>query len=330
LVWNRKWALWAWGGLVFLMISLYAQVYMSVLFNKWYGQFYNMMQMIKDYTVDDFWTSIWYFTKIALIYVALATVTGFFTRVYSLRWREAMTFDYIPRWRNVEEEIEGASQRIQEDAYRFARIVESLGLQVARAVMTLVAFLPILWQLSEGIVIKAKSWILPYIGNAEGNLVWLALLVSIGGMAISWFVGIKLPGLEYNNQKVEAAFRKELVLGEDDKVNYCSIGTLVELFTGIRYNYHRLFLHYGYFDIWVNLYDQFMIILPYLIAGPSLFTGALLLGAVVQISNAFQKVHNSFALFIHNWTTITELRSIWKRLHEFEANLERFKPDNND
>ena len=29
--------------------------------------------------------------------------------------------------------------------------------------------------------------------------------------------GIKLPGLEFKNQRVEAAFRKELVLGEDDE-----------------------------------------------------------------------------------------------------------------
>jgi len=30
-------------------------------------------------------------------------------------------------------------------------------------------------------------------------------------------------------------------------------------------------------------------------------------------------------LFLHNWTTITELRSIWKRLHEFEKNLDRYE-----
>ena len=46
-----------------------------------------------------------------------------------------------------EEEIEGASQRIQEDCNRFARIV-GLGLQVVRAIMTLVAFVPVLWALS--------------------------------------------------------------------------------------------------------------------------------------------------------------------------------------
>ena len=109
---------------------------------------------------------------------------------------------------------------------------------------------------------------------------------------------------------IEAAFRKDLVLGEDNKRDYARPETLFELFTGIRFNYHRLFWHYGYFDLWLNFYDQFMVIVPYLVMGPGLFTGLITLGTMVQISNAFQKVHGGFALFLHNWTTITELRSI--------------------
>jgi len=61
------------------------------------------------------------------------------------------------------------------------------------------------------------------------------------------------------------------------------------------------------------------------VMGPGLFTGMLTLGVMVQVSNAFAKVHGSFSLFLHNWTTITELRSIWKRLHEFEVNLDRYQ-----
>ncbi len=312
---NKKWALWAWGGVTFLLISLYAQVHMTVMINEWYGGFYDMLQKAEEHDVQEFWASLKEFMWIALPYVGLATVTGLFTRIYSLRWREAMTQDYIPRWLNVKEEIEGSSQRIQEDAYRFARIVETLGLQIVRALMTLVAFLPVLWQLSDGVDIEI-------IRDTPGSLVWTALIVSLGGMAISWVVGMKLPGLEYNNQRVEAAFRKELVLGEDNKEDYCAVSTLSALFKDIRHNYQRLFLHYGYFDVWVNLYDQFMMIVPYMIMGPGLFTGAITLGIMVQVSNAFSKVHNSFALFIHNWTTITELRSIWKRLHEFEDMLD--------
>ena len=134
-----------------------------------------------------------------------------------------------------------------------------------------------------------------------------------------------MPGLEYNNQKVEAAFRKELVFGEDDKSNYARPETILELFTGIKFNYQRLFNHYGYVDLWVNSYDQLMVIVPYLLVGPGLFTKLITLGVVVQVSNAFRKVHEGFGVFLYQFTTITELRSIWKRLSEFEDNLRRFK-----
>jgi len=67
-----------------------------------------------------------------------------------------------------------------------------------------------------------------------------------------------------------------------------------------------------------------MTIAPYLIAGPALFMQTITLGVLVQISNAFQKVHGSLSIFIHNWTTVTELRSIRMRLHEFQINLDKY------
>ncbi len=315
---SRKWFLWAYGGGLFLLLSLYAQVQMTVALNEWYGRFYDMLGEVSKHTLPEFWEYMQQFFTIVIPYTALATLTAYITRLYSFRWREAITFDYLPRWRNVTTDIEGASQRIQEDAQRFAKIVESLGLQVIRALMVLVAFLPVLWKMSDGIS-------LPYFGPIEGSLVWVALITSIGGMVISWFVGMRLPGLEYNNQRVEARFRKELVYGEDDKVTHALMPTLTELFTGIRFNYQRLFLHYGYFDLWSNLYGQSMVLVPFLILGPSLFlaSGAITLGVLMKVSNAFDKVHGSFSLFIDNWTTVTELRSIWKRLREFEQNLDK-------
>ena len=334
---EKKWRLWSWGGLLLLIVSLWFQVQMTVAINTWYKKFYDLLQNAGDYVdkpqegIQLFFSqliSLEYvlngfegdlsFVVIAFPYIFLAIFTGWFTRIYGLRWREAMTFNYIPKWQAVESEIEGASQRIQEDCNRFARIIESLGLQVIRAFMTLIAFIPILWTLSDKVDI-------PILRDIQGSLVWFTLIVSLGGIVISWFVGIKLPGLEYKNQRVEAAFRKDLVLGEDDKKNYAQTETLLELFTGIRFNYHRLYLHYGYFDGWMHTYDQFMIIAPYLIMGPGLFTGLITLGVLMQVSNAFSRVHGGFALFLHNWTTITELRSIWKRLSEFERNLDIYR-----
>ena len=148
-----------------------------------------------------------------------------------------MTFSYMPYWRATEARGEGSSQRIQEDCMNFAKIVESIGLQVIRAIMLLIAFIPILYGLSTNVVI-------PFFKDITGSLVWVSLTASLGGLIVSWLVGIKLPGLEYNNQKVEAAFRKELVYGEDDRRNYVKAPTILQLFTGIKFNYHRLFLHY--------------------------------------------------------------------------------------
>ena len=95
----------------------------------------------------------------------------------------------------------------------------------------------------------------------------------------------------------------------------------LSLFTGIKLNYYRLFLHYGYFDFWATGYSLFMNIVPLILMGPSVFSGAITLGVLFQVANAFDRVQSGFSIFLQNWVTITELRSIWKRLHEFEENI---------
>ena len=77
-----------------------------------------------------------------------------------------------------------------------------------------------------------------------------------------------------------------------------------------------MFNHYSYFTLWSNLYGQVMIILPYLLMGPSLFAGV-----VTQTGNAFGKVNESFSYLIDHWTEITKFMSVIKRLKEFEKHL---------
>ena len=308
---DKKWYVWSYGGTLFIILLLVSQTYLDVLFNAWYRDFYDLLQTATEREIVEFWDSIIKFLYIALPYVTIFAFTNWFTRLWAFRWREAITFSYMPYWKSTDAKVEGASQRIQEDCMNFARIVESIGLQIVRAIMLLIAFIPILWGLSSNVVI-------PWLKDINGSLVYVSLTASLGGVLISWLVGIKLPGLEYNNQVVEAAFRKELVYGEDDRVEYAKPPTILELFTGIKFNYHRLFLHYGYFDLWLIMYNQSMIIVPYIIMGPGLFTGAMTLGILIQTSSAFREVQGSFSLFMQNWTRITELRSIFKRLNEFE------------
>ncbi|MDO8408026.1 MAG: SbmA/BacA-like family transporter [bacterium] len=390
---SRRWLPYAYGFGALLLLSLYLQVQMTVLFNAWYGKFYTLLQ--KPQTPNGlalFWGDIAYFFELAIPFVMLVTLTNYLTRCYAFIWREALTADYLPWWRLVPVKIENESQRLQEDTFRFARSIESLGLQIAKAFMTLVSFTPILWGLSRGvhiytlesipasaivallvlgivglalalwlrshkrlggfsvgtIAVKLLGWCglmglilyvlahgfafggiaIPPLARMPGSLVWVAALASGGGLYISWVVGGKLVELEYNNQVVEANFRKELVYGEDNKLTRALIPELAGLFIGVKLNYHRLYRHFLYFDAWSNLFGQVMIVVPFMIMGPSLFLvqGAITLGLVMQVNNAFTQVNDSLSLFMNNWINITELRSIWMRLHEFQANLVRHGP----
>ena len=210
--------------------------------------------------------------------------------------------------------IEGASQRVQEDTLKFARIMEGLGVGLLESLMTLVAFTPILWVLSKQIDR------LPWIGQVDHALVWVAILSALGGTLILIIAGIKLPGIEYDIQKEEAAYRKELVLGEDDPIRTAP-PTIGQLYSRVRRIHYKMYFHYLYFNVVKWSYLQGMVIVPYLALAPTIVTGAITLGFVQQITRAFGKVEASLQYFVRSWPVIVELISVWRRLREFEAKL---------
>jgi peptide/bleomycin uptake transporter len=132
--------------------------------------------------------------------------------------------------------------------------------------------------------------------------------------------GIKLPGLEFKNQRVEAAFRKELVLGEENEANAQPV-TLKELFSNVRRNYFRIYLHYTYFNLFRYLYLQADNVIVYIFLIPTIVSGRITLGIMNQILRAFGQVASSFQFLVSSWTTIIELISIYKRLQAFEASI---------
>jgi peptide/bleomycin uptake transporter len=192
--------------------------------------------------------------------------------------------------------------------------MESLGSNMIDSLMTLIAFLPILWTLSK------KVSEIPFVGQVDHALVYVAVLFALLGTVVLAAVGMKLPGLEFNNQRVEAAYRKELVHAEDDVLR----GTepvVKDLFEQVRKNYFRLFFHYMYFDVAKFSYLQFGVLVPYIALGPTVVAGAITLGAMQQIVRAFGRVEMSFQFLVRSWSTIVELISVYKRLRAFEAEI---------
>lgn len=315
---NKKWLPWSlFGSLIILCVTWY-KVQLDVKINEWFGVFYDLIQKAlaepNSITLNEFLGSCLTFIEIASLYIVIVVLLEFYVKHYVFRWRAAMNEYYMENWPQLRH-IEGASQRVQEDTKRFAEIMESLGIAFVRSVMTLFAFLPILWGLSSHVTE------LPWIGQVDQALVFIAIASAASGTFLLAIVGIKLPGLFFNNQKVEAAYRKELVLGEDH-LDRATPPTVKELFHNLRRNYFTLYMHYLYFDVAKWSYLQFTVIVPYIAMAPTIVAGAITLGVLTQVTRAFGKVENSFQFLVNSWSTIVELMSIHKRLKAFENEID--------
>jgi peptide/bleomycin uptake transporter len=292
-------------------------VEVSVAINAWYGPFYDMIQRALEKTASvtaaQLYSGMLGFAGIAFLAVTVGVLNLFFVSHWIFRWRTAMNEYYMSHWPRLRQ-IEGASQRVQEDTMRFSSTMEQLGVNLVSSVMTLVAFLPVLFKIGAGITD------LPIIGEVPHALVWAALFWSIFGTMFLAGVGVKLPGLEFRNQRVEAAYRKELVYGEDD-AERAQPQTVAALFANVRKSYFRLYFHYMYFNVARIFYLQADSLFSLFVLIPSIVAGKLTLGLLTQITNVFDQVRNSFQYLVNSWTTIVELISIYKRLRTFEAAL---------
>lgn len=314
----HPWALWSILGSALILFTTYFQVQVSVAINAWYGPFYDFIQAAlsksRPVTIEEFYGEMLIFAGIAFVAVTVGVLTRFFVSHYIFRWRTAMNDYYMSYWPKLRK-IEGASQRVQEDTMRFSTTMEGLGVRLIDSVMTLIAFLPVL------LVLSANVTTLPLIGDVPYALVIAAIVWSLFGTAFLAIVGIKLPGLEFRNQRVEAAYRKELVYGEDDGAR-AEPPVVAELFSHVRHNYFRLYFHYMYFNVARIAYLQTDNIFPLLMLAPTIVAGAITLGVMTQILNAFEQVRSSFQYLVNSWTTIVELLSIYKRLRGFEAAID--------
>ena len=212
--------------------------------------------------------------------------------------------------------IEGASQRVQEDTIKFSRIMEGLGTSFIEAIMIIVEFIPILFGLSIGIPIF-------FFGEWEYGLITGALIWSVGGTLFLILLGfiLRLVGVEYDLQKQEAAYRKILVIAEDD-------GTvrpkkLEELFDDVRKIHFVSYLRYLYFNVGRVAYLQANVLSAYVFLAPAIVAGVVTLGVMQQIIRAFGRVEGSMQYLLRAWPTIIELASVYKRLREFENKIQK-------
>ena len=313
----RKWFLWSWLGSLIILSSLWVQVKIDVKINEWFGNFYDMIQKAlakpNAITIGEYWESLFSFISLAGLYVVVYVVISFFTAHYLFRWRAAMVEWYHSVYDKASK-IEGAAQRVQEDTIKFSRIMESLGTSLIESMMVLFQFIPILLGLSVGIPIY-------FFGDWQYGLVTGALIWTLGGtiflVALGWV--LRLVGVEYDLQKKEAAYRKLLVIAEDD--GSIRPKKIEELFYDVRSIHFLSYIRYLYFNIGRMAYLQANVLSAYVFLAPAIVAGVVTLGVMQQIIRAFGRVEGSMQYLLRAWPTIIELASVYKRLREFEARI---------
>jgi len=314
---SKKWFIWAYLGSFVILTSLWLSVQIDVKINEWFGGFYDMIQKAlgtpNAITMNEYLDGLYSFGKLAALWILLGLATSFLTSHFLFRWRTSMVEFYHSVYDKART-IEGASQRVQEDTIRFSRIMEGLGTSFIESVMVLIEYFPLLMGLSVGIPIM-------WFGDWSYGLVSGALIWAVGGtvlmIGLAWL--LRLVGIEYDLQKREAAYRKILVIAEDD--GSIRPKSLEELFAGVRKIHYKSYLFYLYFNIGRLAYLQANVLVGYIFLAPAIVAGVMTLGVMQQILRAFGRVEGSLQYLFNAWPTIIELASVYKRLREFERKI---------
>ena len=319
---TKRWLLWAWLGAIVIISLIGGSVWIDVMINEWFGEFYDMIQVALGtphaVTIAQYMLSLLVFGKLALVWMAIGLLSSFLTSHFLFRWRTSMVEWYHSVYHHARD-IEGASQRVQEDTVKFSRLVEDLGSNLIESVLMILVYLPILLGLAAGIPIL-------FFGTWQYGLIASAIIWAVGGtfvlVGLAWL--LRLVGIEYDIQKKEAAYRKILVIAEDDVT--IRPKTFAELFDDVRTIHYQSFTRYLVFNIGKLAYLQANVLIGYILLAPAIVAGYMTLGLMQQVIRAFGRVEGSLQYLFKSWPKIIELVSVYKRLREFEKEIKEKMP----
>lgn len=327
----------AWAYLLGIIVLTIAAVYMTLLLNDWFNEFYSALQ---NYDADAVYHGLIKFTGLAFAHIAFAVYAYYLQQKLALRWRRWMTEEYLSRWTSHQmfyrmEMFSGGlsdnpDQRISEDINLFTARTLSFMSGLLRAITTIFCFIFVLWSLSEPLSFEIG-------GNTYhiyGYLVWTALAYSILGTWITHKVGHKLVGLNFIQQKMEADFRYAMVRLREtaETVAFYNGAPQEKKILGTRFQ--KLVVNTVYIIkkqkqlSWLtNSYAQIAIIFPFVVAAPRYLSKSISLGGLMQVANCFGKVQESMSYFVDVYSSLAEWMSCVERLLTFDDHMKSILAD---
>ncbi|HJV10384.1 MAG TPA: ABC transporter ATP-binding protein/permease [Burkholderiales bacterium] len=311
-------------GLALLM------VWLEVQFNYWNREFYNTFENRDE---AEFFRQLGMFALLALVWIITAVYRLYFLQMLQIEWRTWLTNHFLADWMKdqahyrmqlLDRGTDNPDQRIAEDLRIFVEYTSDLALGLLSAVVTLISFVVILWTLSGSLQVFGM--------DIPGYLVWVALVYAIAGTFLTHFIGRKLIGLDFNQQRVEADFRFSLVRLRENSEGIAlyrgeaeELGGLRGRFAAVITNWWQIMYKRKQLGWFTSFYHQLAIIFPYIVVSPRFFSGQIPLGAIFQTASAFGQVQGSLSWFINAYTAFAQWKATVDRLIGFVNSLERVR-----
>ncbi|KAJ4980573.1 hypothetical protein NE237_031410 [Protea cynaroides] len=266
------------------------------------------------------------FTKQLLYYLGgfAGGIPFFVLRDYArdtlaLRWRSWMTKYYMERYLKnrtfykiqSQSTIDNPDQRIVDDLSSFTGTALSFSLALFNAAVDLISFSNILYGIYPPLFV-------------------VLLVYSLGGTAISVYLGRGLVTLNFFQEKKEADFRYGLVRVRENAESIAFYGgernemqLLLQRFRSASENLSELLISSRNLDFFTNGYRYLIQILPAAVVAPMYFSGKIEFGVINQSVSAFNHILGDFSLIVYQFQAISAFSAVIDRLGEFNDVLEQ-------
>lgn len=273
-----------------------------------------------------YWKDLWLYLGTFALAVPIGVYYRWVEERLALLWREWMAQHLIKRYFNNRayyqlrgsENIDNPDQRISEDVRNFTVSSLSFLLIALNSLVTLLAFIGVLWSIS-------------------GTLVSVLFLYAVLGTGVSILIGRRLVGLSFQQYQTEADFRYGLVRVRDNAESIAFYRgekrehlDLVNRLAAAVANMWNIIVWNRNLGFFTNSYNYAALVLPVVIVAPMFMRGQVEFGVVTQSAGAFAQVLAAVSLIITQFgglsaylAGVQRLGSLWDNLDEHDAEEER-------
>lgn len=328
-------------GIVFYVAILLLYIIgirISVKLITWNKEFYDALGR---YDTASVFLQIKWYVFLTVISCGIYLLTTYLKQHLQIRWRSVLTERALDVWlRNKNywylessdrAELDNPDQRIAEDCRLFVEHLTVTTLELINKVIGLITYVTVLWNVANyalTFTVFANEIVV------SRYLVWVAPIYVLTSSILTHGLGRPLIALNVEQKRREADFRFALTRFRESKEAIVlqsgegvERGVMDARFGQIASNWKRLITREFILGCFTRPYFVSILRIPVFLSLPAYLMGRLSLGAMMQMSAAFQNVVVNLSWFILSYKDLATLAASSVRFDAFLNAAEQFSYD---